>query len=186
MAAGQAGNNNEDIRIGIIGYNEGNGHPYSFSAIVNGYDEEKMVEAFPVIASYLSKRTSSEFGINEARVTHVWTPDQERSRSIAMASLIDNIVDRYEELVEEVDAVIIARDDSESHHEIASFFLEHSIPTFVDKPLCTSLKELDYYKPYLENGLLMSCTGLRFYPAIRDRFNGELVPDEVLYASSHS
>lgn len=25
------------IRLGIIGFNEGNGHPYSFSAIINGY-----------------------------------------------------------------------------------------------------------------------------------------------------
>lgn len=25
------------IKIGIIGFNEGNGHPYSFSAIINGY-----------------------------------------------------------------------------------------------------------------------------------------------------
>lgn len=27
-------------KIGILGVSEGNGHPYSFSAIINGYDDE--------------------------------------------------------------------------------------------------------------------------------------------------
>ena len=26
------------LKIGMIGYNEGNGHPYSYSAIFNGYN----------------------------------------------------------------------------------------------------------------------------------------------------
>ena len=30
------------IKIGIIGTSEGNGHPYSFSAIINGYDDKNM------------------------------------------------------------------------------------------------------------------------------------------------
>ena len=32
------------IRIAMLGMVEGNGHPYSWSAIFNGYDPEKMAE----------------------------------------------------------------------------------------------------------------------------------------------
>ena len=28
------------LRLGVLGFSPGNGHPYSFSAIVNGYDDE--------------------------------------------------------------------------------------------------------------------------------------------------
>lgn len=28
----------DDIRLGMVGMTEGNGHPYSWSAIFNGYD----------------------------------------------------------------------------------------------------------------------------------------------------
>ena len=31
-----------NIRLGVIGMTEGNGHPYSWSAILNGYDRERM------------------------------------------------------------------------------------------------------------------------------------------------
>ena len=29
----------KDINLGLIGISEGNGHPYSWSAIINGYNE---------------------------------------------------------------------------------------------------------------------------------------------------
>ena len=30
------------IRLGILGMTEGNAHPFSWSAIINGYDKEEM------------------------------------------------------------------------------------------------------------------------------------------------
>lgn len=32
----------KEIKIGILGYTEGNGHPYSWSAMFNGYNKEIM------------------------------------------------------------------------------------------------------------------------------------------------
>ncbi len=32
------------LKLGIMGLNEGNGHPYSFAAIFNGYDEGALAE----------------------------------------------------------------------------------------------------------------------------------------------
>ncbi|HWY29896.1 MAG TPA: Gfo/Idh/MocA family oxidoreductase, partial [Candidatus Acidoferrum sp.] len=61
-----------------------------------------------------------------------------------------------------VDAVIIARDDFENHFAMARPFMEAGLPVFVDKPLCLDVSELRNFKPYLERGQLMSCSGMRY------------------------
>ena len=52
------------LNIGILGMTEGNGHPYSWSAIFNGYNKKYMDECpFPVIKDYLYKQPENSFGI---------------------------------------------------------------------------------------------------------------------------
>jgi predicted dehydrogenase len=67
-----------------------------------------------------------------------------------------------DELLGNVDAVIIARDDPESHWELAAPFLQRGIPVFVDKPLANMPEVLTRFAPYLEAGKLMSCSGMRY------------------------
>ena len=44
------------MKLGIIGISEGNGHPYSWSAIINGYNKKKMEECkYESIPSYLKR-----------------------------------------------------------------------------------------------------------------------------------
>lgn len=174
-------------RVGIIGYNNGNGHPYSFSAIINGYDQEEMDNSpYPGIAKYLSVREPDEFGVNDFRVTHVWCPDKAIALNIAACTNIPNVVDEYLGMLGAVDAVIIARDDVRSHFTIAKPFLENGIPTFIDKPLCDNINDLGCFKKYLKNGLLLSCSGLRYLPTIINKFEGQLNPEEVLWTHSVS
>ena len=45
------------LKFGVIGMSEGNGHPYSWSAIFNGYDADAMRDCpFPAIPEYLARR----------------------------------------------------------------------------------------------------------------------------------
>jgi glycine/D-amino acid oxidase-like deaminating enzyme len=61
-------------RVGILGVSEGNGHPFSFSAIINGYDDAGLAASgWPGIYDYVRRRDASEFGIGELQVTHAWT-----------------------------------------------------------------------------------------------------------------
>ncbi len=61
-------------RLGIIGLSPGNGHPYSWTAIFNGYNKEKPAQCpFPVIPEYLGQQDPKTMGIEEAYVTHIWT-----------------------------------------------------------------------------------------------------------------
>jgi len=175
------------VNIGMIGYNEGNGHPYSFSAIINGYDSESMKKSpYPVIFEYLSRRTDSDFGIGDFKVTHIWSPDITVSKNIAEAALIPNVVHNFHDLAGKVDVVIIARDDVESHFALVDFFLKEGLVVFVDKPLCNNIKHLDYFMPYLEKAQLMSGSGLRYHPDISSSFQNELRKDEICFVNAIS
>ena len=49
--------------IGIIGVSEGNGHPFSYSSIINGYSPEGLAASgWPGIYEYVRRRHASEFG----------------------------------------------------------------------------------------------------------------------------
>jgi predicted dehydrogenase len=150
-------------KLGMIGLSEGNGHPYSFSAIINGYDRESFATCgWPGIFEYLEKKVRNDFGIDGLTVSAVWTQDIEESRKIAQAARIESVCHSVDEMVELVDGVIIARDDWQSHWSLAEPFLKAGKYVFVDKPLSLSPEELKAFYPYLVQGQLMSCAALRY------------------------
>jgi hypothetical protein len=151
------------IRTGIIGLSEGNGHPFSFSAIVNGYDDGAFAAAgWPVIHNYLKAQGPGRFGIGDARITCAWTQDAQVTAKLCAACRIETACAASEEMIGKVDAVIVARDDWETHAGLAMPFLEAGLAVFVDKPLSLDDRDLARFEPYLRQGKLMSCSGLRF------------------------
>lgn len=151
------------IRFGVIGISEGNGHPFSFSAIINGYSDDGMAKAgWPFIYSYLKRRDPSEFGFNNCRVTHAWTQDAEITRQLCAASQIPHAVSDPGEMIGQVDAIILARDDYDNHFKMGMPFLKAGLHVFIDKPLSLDIDELRRFRPYLETGKLFSCSAMRF------------------------
>jgi Oxidoreductase family, NAD-binding Rossmann fold len=152
------------LRLGIIGMSEGNGHPYSWSAIFNGYNQEYAQDCpFPVILAYLSKQQFPEDQISNARVTCVWTQDIEQSRAIALFSSIDHVCQSLEEMTELADAVLLARDDAETHFEYAIPFLKAGIPIFIDKPFAYTVQEAQLMLDNCQQEWqLFTCSSLRF------------------------
>jgi predicted dehydrogenase len=149
--------------IGIIGLSEGNGHPFSYGSIINGYSPEGLAASgWPGIYAYVRRRHASEFGLDGWTVTHAWTQDPESTKKLCAACRIPHGVSDYHEFLDKVNAVIIARDDFETHFQIALPFLEAGLPVFVDKPLSVDVTELRAFKPYLVSGQLMSCSGMRY------------------------
>ena len=109
------------IRLGMIGASEGNGHPYSWSAIFNGYNPKEMQKCgYPVIPAYLNNQCWPDAQIFGATVSSVWTQDLQLSRQIAQASCIGHVSLSLDELKDRVDGVLLARDDSENHLDIAA------------------------------------------------------------------
>ena len=158
-----------NLKLGVIGLSHGNGHPYSWSAIMNGYDPAAMENCgFPVIAHYLKQQSWPEARLGGADVTHVWTQSAELSRSIADATFIPEIAESLEDLVGAVDAVLLARDDHEHHLEHTGPFLEAGIPIYIDKPIATNrarLNELRRRERF--PGQIFTCSALRYAPEMQ-------------------
>jgi len=152
------------LRLGMLGISPGNGHPYSWAAICNGYNPEEMESCgFPVIPRYLEKHVFPDDQIADAHVTHIWAQDRAIAEHVSRASLIDNVVDRFDAMVGEVDAVLLARDDAERHVEFALPFLEAGLPVYIDKPLALSEREAQVMlDAQTYPGQLFSCSALRY------------------------
>lgn len=159
------------IKLGIIGYSKNNGHPYSFSGIINGIDKSyfKNFANWPFIYNYLIKNYK-KLVFKKMKITHIWTQNLKLTNNIAKSCLIKNVCKKPSEMLNEIDAVIIARDDWKSHKKLSSPFLKMNIPTFIDKPLTLEKKQLDFFKFYLKKGILMSCSGMRYSEKIKKKF----------------
>ncbi len=166
------------LNLGVIGISSGNGHPFSWSAICNGYSPEEMAKCpFPVIPKYLSKQKWPDDMISNASVKGVWTQSQDISKSIASASLIDNVYLSLEELVEKSEAILLARDDAENHFKHSSFALKAKKPIFIDKPIALSMKDLNaLYDLSFSPNQIFSCSSMSFCPSfskLSDCFENE-------------
>jgi predicted dehydrogenase len=152
------------IRLGIIGMSPGNGHPYSWSAIINGYDRQIMSSCpFPVIPDYLGKQTYPDDFIKGARVTHIWTQDTAISNDVAKASLIEQVVNHPEDMIGQIDALLLARDDFQNHMRFAKPFLEAGLPVYIDKPLANSVAGADsLYALENREAQIYTCSALRY------------------------
>jgi len=154
----------KELKLGILGLSEGNGHPYSWSAIFNGYNHKAMSDCpFPVIPKYLAKQQFPQDSIKEGRVTHIWTQDKLISKHIAEACNIDNIVDNYLDLIGKVDAILLARDDAKLHYEMSVPFLRAGLPIYIDKPLATSVEMAKkIYSLQQFEGQIFTCSALSY------------------------
>ena len=152
------------LKLGVIGSSEGNGHPYSWSAIFNGYDSVEMEKCgYPVIPRYLEQQQWPASQIKEARVTAIWTQDIALSRHIAKAAKIEHVVTCYTDMIGQVDAVLLARDDAYNHLQYAEPFLRQGIPIYIDKPIALSVNDLDkLYALEQYSGQIFTCSALRY------------------------
>ncbi|MEO6786078.1 MAG: Gfo/Idh/MocA family oxidoreductase [Chthoniobacteraceae bacterium] len=160
----------KELRLAMLGMIEGNGHPYSWSAIVNGYDPAEMAKCpYAGIPKYLGAQPLETVRIPGARVTHIWTDDPADAPKVARASKIEHVVARPEDVIGHVDAVIIATDDGDDHIRRARPFIEAGLPVFVDKPMATNVADLDQFlRWHLDGKTILSTSGMRYAPEMRE------------------
>ena len=153
------------LRLGVIGMSEGNGHPYSWSAIFNGYNPAFMKDCpFPAIPDYLSKQKFPEDSLGHlGEVTYIWCQEKSIAENIAASSNIANVVINMEDMIGNIDALLLARDDAENHYEMALPFLKAGIPIFIDKPLAIKISEAEkIWSAQQFSNQVFSCSSLRY------------------------
>ena len=155
----------QNIRLAMLGMVDGNGHPYSWTAILNGrYDAQVMADCgFPVIPQYLGAEPPENLGIPGVQVTHVWCDDPADADKVARAVFIPNVVQRPEDVIGQVDAVIIPTDRGWEHVDRCHPFIEAGLPLFIDKPLCDRKEHLQQFIAWHEQGkAFMSTSAMRY------------------------
>ena len=155
------------IRLAMLGCTPGNGHPYSWSAMFNGYDREAMTKECPFagIPVYLNKQPRDTLTIAGAKVTHVCCVGDGgfTAEHVAKCSLIPQVVKQPTDVIGHVDAVIIATDIGGEHVERARPFVEAGLPVFIDKPLTDNAPDLKTFQAWVASGKpLMSSSSMRY------------------------
>ena len=160
----------KELRLAMLGMIEGNGHPYSWSAIINGYNPQEMAKCpYAAIPKYLGAQPLETVSVPGARVTHVWTDDPADAPKVAAASLIEHVVAKPEDAIGHVDAVVVATDDGNDHVRRARPFVEAGLPVFVDKPMATNVPDLRQFISWnRKTGGILSNSGMRYAPEIRE------------------
>lgn len=153
-----------EIRLAMLGMVDGNGHPYSWSAIFNGYDPDEMAKCpYPAIPAYLGKQPHDTLGIAGVHVTHVWTDDPADAEKVSRASLVPNVVERPEQVIGQVDAVIVATDKGHEHVQRCRPFVEAGLPVFVDKPMVDNEADLRTFCKWVADGAaILSSSCMRY------------------------
>lgn len=157
------------LRLGIIGLNEGNGHPYSYSAVFNGYNEAALDAECPfeIIRQYLKAHHRNRAFVPDARVTHIWTQDRALSESVARIAKIEQVVDCADDMIGQVDAIIFARDDIWNHWEMSKPFLDARLPIYMDKVMGHDLDALRKFEEATGPGYpIMTASSFRFAPEV--------------------
>ncbi len=173
----------KQLKLGIIGMTEGNGHPYSWSAMFNGYDKKHMDQCpFPGIPSYLNKQPDHTIGIPGAKISHVYCNDRRDAEDVARCALIDNVVDKPEDMISQVDAVICATDIGSEHVERCRPFIEAGLPLFIDKPLVDNAEDLRTFVAWKDAGHnFISSSSMRYVKAMEPFYKNHYEIGRLMY-----
>ncbi len=152
------------MKLSVMGSSPGNGHPYSWSAIFNGFDKNQSeICPFPVIPTYLSEQQFPDNFLTQHQVSKVWSQDREDAQRIQRFSRVESIANTFDEALEGVDAVLLARDDGENHPEMAEKILKKGLPVFVDKPFVHTRREAEHlFQLRPSPTSLFTCSSLRY------------------------
>ncbi len=173
----------KELKIGIMGMTDGNGHPYSWSAMYNDFNKEYMDNCpFAGIPAYLNKQPKHTIGIPGAHITHVYCNDRKDAEDVARCSLIPNVVDKPEDMIGQVDAVICATDIGSEHVERCRPFIEADIPMFIDKPMVDNEQDLRQFVKWHDEGKhFISSSSMRYVKSMEPYFTNHYELGKLMY-----
>lgn len=129
-------------KVGLIGESSGNGHPFSWQSIFNGYNKSTIAKCgYPVISDYLSKESWTRDHIKGFRITKIWTDNPSRTEFISSTSKHCESCINIDQLISEVDAIIVARDDYYPNEYILKKVIPSGKPILFDKQISFSLEK---------------------------------------------
>ena len=146
----------------------GNGHMFSFSALVNGLNLNNIdICPFPIIKDYILKY---ETPVNELKskfwVEGIWMPNLDYAHSVSNFSNIPKVFSSPELLMQDVDAIIVTNDNPDSNRQdLICRLIPFGKPIFIDKiPARNFLAFKHLINQQKYPGQLYSSSAMRFHP----------------------
>lgn len=162
------------LRLGIVDCDTS--HVYQFSRRLNhaGIEEDQWVDGAKVVAAF----------VGTSRVTGA---DQVAEYVSAMREVGVEIVERPEDLLGRVDAVLVESNEGGVHRERATPFIEAGLPVFIDKPLEADVEDARALVDLAAKHKvpLLSASSLRFTPEVLAARNDDSL-GRLLGADVHS
>ncbi len=155
------------IRIGVMDSSQGNGHMYSFSAIINGLNKNEINQCnFETILSYIKNHVTPVNDIAEiAKVSSIYMEDRSLAERVAKFAQIETVYESESELAINVDAIIVTNDDPNNRNWKIPYLLESGKPIFLDKIIAYSEKEYKSLKALEKfKGQIYSSSAMQYAP----------------------
>lgn len=111
------------IRIGIIG------------------SDNSHAQRFPELTNIPVPEWPAEKHVDGAKVVAIFGTDPARTQEVATAARIPTIVNAPAEMIGMIDAAMVVWRHGGLHRQYAEPFIAAGIPTFVDKPLATTVED---------------------------------------------
>lgn len=185
------------IRIGVVGTT--NGHAAIVAGFLNGWSENAPtpVRAGGYLDPYYhfwqyqrteqAMVTGTPHAAGSARVTKIWSAEQDVAEVIASACDISEICSSVADACVDVDAVMVLSGDPDQQPAQAAPALDRGLPTFIDKPLASDVESCRAVFTRARQGgaPLFSGSGLRWsielQNAKREFTEGFAEPIEAIY-----
>ncbi len=139
------------LRLGIVDCDTS--HSYQFARRINhiGIEPNQWVDGARLVAAF----------VGTSRITG---PERMAEYVLAMEEAGVEFVDRPEDLVDRMDAVLIESNEGGVHRERATPFIQAGLPVFIDKPLATTTADARALVDLAlqRNVPLISASSLRF------------------------
>jgi hypothetical protein len=156
------------LKIGIVDMSPGNGHMFSFSAIVNGLNHRNLgICPFPNIQDYILKYETPVRELkNKIWVQGIWMPSLDYAHAVSSFSNIPQVFSTPETLMNAVDAVIVTNDKPDSNRQdLICKLIQFGKPIFIDKVPAKNMlgfKQLIHKQKF--SGQLYCSSAMRFHP----------------------
>lgn len=132
-------------RVAIIDNFEGNGHCFSFPAIMNGWDpRESHLCPFPSIPEYLLKHSAPNAEVKKIfNATSVWLQEPNQAKNVFAFAKLKHVASTPLGAIDNCDVVFLLNDEPDSRNFMLKTLIPLGKPIFVDKLLSRHTNELD-------------------------------------------
>lgn len=173
------GDGMDDIRIGVIGTD--NGHGAIYSSFFNGWDHDvplltRLGDGSVALGHYSWGLRLREYELRDpplvpidgARVTRIWSQNLHDAALVARGCEIASVCEDVGEVYDDVDAVMVLHGDPTQNLRHARTALRRGLPTFIDKPLATDMATVEQIIQAAEESRTPWFTGsaLRYSPEL--------------------